>query len=49
MRLVWIVVLTCAAVAQNRVLVDRVGSTGFLQLEAPSFEKLSPREQALAY
>jgi dipeptidyl-peptidase III len=43
-------VLTCAAaLAQNRVLVDRVGSTGFLQLEAPSFDKLSPRQQALAY
>jgi dipeptidyl-peptidase-3 len=37
------------AVGQNRVLVDRVGSTGFLQLEAPSFEKLSAREQALVY
>ena len=49
MRLAWTVVLTCAAVAHNRELVDRVGSTGFLQLEAPSFEKLSPREQALAY
>jgi dipeptidyl-peptidase-3 len=46
----WILVLSCAAaLAEDRVLVDRVGSTGFVQLEAPSFEKLSPRQQALAY
>ena len=50
LRRAWILVLTsAAALAQDRVLVDRVGSTGFLQLEAPSFEKLSPRQQALAY
>lgn len=30
-------------------LVDRVGNTGFLQLEAGSFSKLAPREQTLAY
>ncbi len=30
-------------------LVERVGSTGFLQLEADSFNKLTPREQTLAY
>jgi len=30
-------------------LVERVGSTGFMQLEADSFNKLTPREQALAY
>src|SRR5690242_2301196 len=30
-------------------LVERVGSTGFLQLEADSFSKLTAREQALAY
>lgn len=30
-------------------LVDRVGNTGFLQLEADSFRALTPREQALAY
>jgi len=34
-------------VAQARV--DRVGSTGFVQLEADSFHHLSPRQQALAY
>ncbi len=30
-------------------LADRVGATGFLQLEADSFRALSPREQAIAY
>lgn len=30
-------------------LVERVGSTGILQLEAESFRKLTPRQQALAY
>jgi dipeptidyl-peptidase III len=37
------------ATGQNGALVDRVGSTGFIQLEAESFKKLSPRQQALAY
>jgi dipeptidyl-peptidase III len=52
----WTILLACAAtflqnpaLAQNQALVDRVGSTGFVALQAPSFEKLSPREQALAY
>jgi len=45
-----ILLLTCAAaLAQDRALVDRVGSTGFIQLEAQSFQKLSPRQQALTY
>jgi dipeptidyl-peptidase III len=30
-------------------LVERVGATGILQLEAESFRKLTPRQQALAY
>jgi len=30
-------------------LLERVGSTGFLQLQAESFNKLAPQEQALAY
>ena len=30
-------------------LVDRVASTGFMQLEAESFAKLTPRQQTLAY
>lgn len=39
-----------AATAQdNRILVDRVETTGFLQVEASSFEKLAPKQQALAY
>ncbi len=35
--------------ADNGALVDRAGSTGFIQLEAQSFNALTPREQALAY
>jgi dipeptidyl-peptidase III len=42
-------VLSAPAVAQNRALVDRVGTTGFVQLEVESFQKLSPRQQTLAY
>ncbi|HEV3333556.1 MAG TPA: hypothetical protein VG096_21375 [Bryobacteraceae bacterium] len=50
MRSSLILLFTCSAVlAQNRVLADRVGSTGFIQLEAESFQKLSPRQQALTY
>ena len=35
--------------ADNAALVDRVGSTGFVQLEAESFKTLTLKEQALAY
>jgi dipeptidyl-peptidase III len=35
--------------ADNSALVDRVGSTGFVQLEAESFRTLTLREQTLAY
>jgi len=35
--------------AEKSTLVDRVGSTGFVQLEAESFHSLTAREQALAY
>ena len=35
--------------AGNSALVDRVGSTGFVQLEAESFKSLTLREQTLAY
>src|SRR6202022_3505198 len=31
------------------VLVERVGDTAFIQVRAPSFQALSPRQQALAY
>ena len=33
----------------SSVLVERVGDTAFIQLHAPSFQALSPRQQALAY
>jgi dipeptidyl-peptidase-3 len=35
--------------AQPTTLVERVGDTGFIQLEANSFSKLDARQQALAY
>jgi dipeptidyl-peptidase-3 len=38
-----------ALAAAENALVDRVGGTGFVQLEAESFKTLSPRQQALAY
>jgi dipeptidyl-peptidase-3 len=45
-----IFVFVCAAVAaDNAALVDRVGTTGFVQLEAESFRRLPLKEQALAY
>jgi dipeptidyl-peptidase-3 len=34
---------------QPSALVERVGSTGFLQIEASSFRGLQPRQQVLAY
>jgi dipeptidyl-peptidase-3 len=37
------------AMAADRALVDRVGSTGFVQLEAESFHSLTARQQALSY
>ena len=33
----------------EKVVIDRVGDTAFLRLRAPSFEALTPRQQALAY
>ena len=38
----------CCAQGKN-ALVDRVGATGFLQLEAPSFRTQTSTEQALGY
>jgi dipeptidyl-peptidase-3 len=35
--------------AGDSTLVERVGSTGFMQLDADSFNKITPREQFLAY
>ena len=50
MRCAVLLVLVCAAAwPQDRALADRVGATGFIQLEAQSFDKLTPRQQALAY
>jgi dipeptidyl-peptidase-3 len=33
----------------DKVVVDRVGDTAFVLLRAPSFQALTPRQQALAY
>ena len=50
MRIVLFLGLTCAALAaEHTTLVDRVGTTGFVQLEAESFKTLSLQEQTLAY
>lgn len=50
MRIALIFVLAGVAVgADDRALVDRVGTTGFVQLQAESFKALSPRQQTLAY
>jgi dipeptidyl-peptidase-3 len=43
------VLAAASAAAENSALVDRVGSTGFVQLEAESFKSLTLREQTLAY
>jgi dipeptidyl-peptidase-3 len=37
------------APAPPNPLVARVGDTGFIQLEAPSFSQLTPKQKALAY
>jgi dipeptidyl-peptidase III len=47
--LLFLAFLGAAAAAENHALVDRVGNTGFVQLEAESFHQLTPRQQALAY
>ena len=38
-----------ARAQQPAVQVDRVGNTGFVQLQAESFKALGPKQQALAY
>ena len=48
-RALLLCLIPATLLAQNSALVDRVGLTGFIQLEADSFHKLSPREQTLAY
>jgi dipeptidyl-peptidase III len=49
MRNILILLAALPAFAAESTLVDRVGSTGFVQLEAESFRTLSLREQTLAY
>ena len=39
----------CQQNKAGKVLVERVGDTAFIQVRAPSFQTLSPRQQALAY
>jgi len=41
--------LAKSASSPNSTLVERVGTTGILQLEAESFKTLTPRQQILAY
>jgi dipeptidyl-peptidase-3 len=41
--------VSAVALAADSTLVERVGGTGFVQLEAESFRRLSPRQQTLAY
>jgi dipeptidyl-peptidase III len=48
-RIAWIFVLAGTAVCAENALVDRVATTGFVQLPAESFKALSPRQQMLAY
>ena len=53
MRRRLILVPLCAASllaqTQSAPIVERVGDTGFLQLQAESFDALDARQQALAY
>src|SRR5437867_8892243 len=45
-----VLALAIVAIADTvNPLVERVGDTGFIQLEADSFRALDPRQQALAY
>src|ERR1700675_1688360 len=39
----------CQQDTSGKVLVERVGDTAFIQVRAPSFQTLSPRQQTLAY
>src|SRR5438270_10995711 len=48
MRVAVLLLFTSGLYAAD-ALVDRVGSTGFVQLEAESFKQLTPRQQALVY
>jgi dipeptidyl-peptidase III len=39
----------CQQNKTNGVVVERVGDTAFIRVRAPSFQQLSPQQQALAY
>jgi dipeptidyl-peptidase-3 len=45
----FLLAFSSSVLAANSALVDRVGGTGFVQLEAESFKALTAKEQALAY
>jgi len=46
----WLAVAPLQPLAQGTSpIVERVGDTGFLQLQAESFKQLTPKQQALAY
>ena len=45
----FLLLASAALAADTPVLVDRVETTGFVQLQAESFKALTPRQQALAY
>ena len=47
--LVFLVTAAFVASAQTGALVDRVGSTGFIQLRAESFRTLDAKQKELAY
>lgn len=57
LRFVFVLLITFLALAAaafsedsgSKVVVERVGDTAFIQIHAPSFQALSPRQQALAY
>lgn len=40
---------TCPIIHAASPLVERIDTTAFIQVEAPSFSSLSPKQQALAY
>src|SRR5260370_6659857 len=49
---VLLMAITCfaqEAAEQKKVLVDRVDTTAFIQVEANSFRSLSPKQQQLGY
>jgi dipeptidyl-peptidase III len=50
-RIPWFLLLSAwpLAAAGDGALVERVGSTGFVEIKAESFKALEPRQQALAY